>query len=153
MIQRIQSLFLLFVIVCLGCMVLTPIAAFSDAVTWMTAGIVGLDTGQSASGVLPFPIQGLIIGLMALTAFILFSYKNRKRQLALGKLNFLLVLGLIVVIYLSIDRIAADLGSGIENVAYGWGTYLPIIALAFQLLANRGVKRDEDLIKSVERLR
>ncbi len=153
MIQRIQSLFLLLVIVCLGGMILTPIAAFSDTVTWMTARIVGLDTGQTATGVLPFPIQGLIIGLMALTAFILFSYKKRKRQLALGKLNFLLLLGLIVIIYLSIDSIAAELGTGVENVAYGWGTYLPIIALAFQLLATRGVKRDEELIKSVERLR
>jgi hypothetical protein len=130
-----------------------PIAAFSDTVTWMTEGIVGLETGLSASGILPFPIQGFVIGLMALTTFILFSYKNRKRQLALGKLNFLLILGLIVIIYVSIDSIAADLSTGIENVVYGWGTYLPIIALAFQLLANRGVKRDEELIRSVERLR
>ncbi len=153
MIQRIQSLFYLLVIVCLGAMTLLPIATFGDSITWTTSGLLGLNADQSASGVLPFPIQGMIIGLMALTAFILFSYKHRKRQLALGKLNFLLILGLIVIIYLSIDRISNDLGVGLEAVGYGWSTYLPIIALGFHLLANRGVKRDEELIQSVERLR
>ncbi len=153
MIQRIQSLFLLLVIICLGTMILIPIATFTDSVTWMTSGIVGLEDGQSASGVLPFPIQGIIIGLIALTAFILFSYKNRKRQMALGRINFLLILGLVVLIYLSIDRISSDLGMELKNVNYGFSTYLPIIALGFHLMANRGIKRDEDLIRSVDRLR
>ena len=153
MIQRIQTLFFLFVFVCLGAMTQMPIASFGDSVIWTTSGILGLDSGQSASGVLPFPIQGIIIGLMALTLFILFSYKNRKRQLALGKLNFLLILGLIVIIYLSIDRISDELGTGLKSVDYGLSTYLPIVSLGFHLMANRGVKRDEDLIRSVGRLR
>jgi len=153
MIQRIQSLFLLLVILCLGAMILLPIASFGNQVTWMTSGLIGLEAGQTASGVLPFAIQGLIIGLMALTTFILFSYGNRKRQLTLGKLNFFLILGMVVVIYLSIDKITEDLGTNLDAVGYGWSSYLPIIALGFHLLANRGVKRDEALIQSVERLR
>lgn len=153
MIQRIQSLFLLLVFICLGAMILLPIASFTGSVTWMTSGILGLEEGQSASGVLPFPIQGIILGLMALTVFILFSYKNRKRQMSLGRINFILILGLVVVIQLSLDSISSDLGMELQNVTHGFSTYLPIIALGFHLLANRGIKRDEDLIRSVDRLR
>lgn len=153
MIQRIQSLFLLLAIVCLGGMILSPIATFANSVTWGTSGLSGLAEGQSPEGLLPFPLQGIVIGLMALTAFILFSFKNRKRQLALGKLNFLLLLGLVVVMFLSISRIAEGLEQSVENVGYGLSSYLPIVALAFQLLANRAVKRDEALVRSVDRLR
>jgi hypothetical protein len=41
----------------------------------------------------------------------------------------------------------------IERIDYGLGMYLPVIALAFTFLANRGIKKDEDLVKSVDRLR
>ena len=39
------------------------------------------------------------------------------------------------------------------HVSYGIGAYLPVVAIAFLLLAFRGIKKDEDLVKSIDRLR
>jgi hypothetical protein len=35
----------------------------------------------------------------------------------------------------------------------GIGVLLPIISIVFLVLANKAIKRDEDLVKSVDRLR
>jgi hypothetical protein len=45
--------------------------------------------------------------------------------------------------------------SEIENLkaVYWIGFYMPVAAIAFQFMANRGIKRDEALVKSVQRLR
>ncbi|NNC83540.1 MAG: DUF4293 domain-containing protein [Flavobacteriales bacterium] len=147
MIQRIQSLFLLLVILCLGAMFLTDIASIGDTILDVH-GIQGADVEPF----LPFPISGLVIGVILLTAFVLFSFKNRKRQLMLGRLNYLLILTMVVLIFLSIS----DLQEKLENTdpnPYHLAAYLPIIALGFHLLANRAIKRDEELVKSLDRLR
>ena len=43
-------------------------------------------------------------------------------------------------------------GEGLTTL-YSYGFYFPVAALAFQFLANRGIKKDEALVRSVERLR
>ena len=35
----------------------------------------------------------------------------------------------------------------------GVGIFLPVISIVFLVLANRAIKKDEDLVKSVDRLR
>ncbi|OSS38566.1 hypothetical protein C723_2549 [Christiangramia flava JLT2011] len=35
----------------------------------------------------------------------------------------------------------------------GIGMFLPIVSIVFLVLANKAIKRDEDLVKSVDRLR
>jgi hypothetical protein len=35
----------------------------------------------------------------------------------------------------------------------GIGMFLPIVAIVFLVLANKAIKKDEDLVKSVDRLR
>jgi hypothetical protein len=41
----------------------------------------------------------------------------------------------------------------IETKTYLVGTYLPLIALLLVFLAQRGIKHDEELVKSADRLR
>jgi hypothetical protein len=79
-------------------------------------------------------------------------FKNRKLQLILGRLSYLLILGYFVLLYWWTDQIAGILVPGSE-AAYGAGIYFPVAALAFVFLANRAIKKDEDLVKSLDRLR
>lgn len=151
MIQRIQSLFLLLVILCLGGMFLAPIATF-DKTVLTVQGIEVEENGEALDSLLPFPLSPIVLGLLLLTIFILFSYRNRKRQLLLGRLNYFLILALVVVVFLSISDIQKQLNDGNSN-PYGLAAYLPIISLGFHLLANRAIKRDEELVKSLDRLR
>ena len=76
-------------------------------------------------------------------------YKNRKAQFMLGRLNIILnffLLGFFVYQSLNISGETAVSEKGI-------GMLLPIVSIVFLALANKAIKKDEDLVKSVDRLR
>ena len=91
--------------------------------------------------------------LSALVAFYeIFRYKNRLTQLKLGFLNVLLmmvVLGSTVYFIFEGETLSANATQG----DFEAGIYLPGLALIFNLLANRFIRRDEQLVRSVDRLR
>ena len=77
-------------------------------------------------------------------------FKNRKFQFVLGRLNIILnfiLLGLFVYRSLSISGETSDVSEK------GIGILLPIFSIVFLVLANKAIKKDEDLVKSVDRLR
>lgn len=79
----------------------------------------------------------------------IFKYKNRKSQFMLGRLNIILnffLLGFFVYQSLNISGETAVSEKGI-------GMFLPIVSIVFLALANKAIKKDEDLVKSVDRLR
>ena len=109
---------------------------------------------QDASGALVISNnEPLVLGLMgAAVVLILISilnFKKRKQQFVLNRLaiifNFVL-LGVFVYRSLSIpgETLVSEKGIGV---------LLPIISIVFLVLANKAIKRDEDLVKSVDRLR
>ena len=92
---------------------------------------------------------GLFLGSALLSLISIFSYKNRKSQFMLGRLNIILNFILLgVFVYQSLNL------SGESNVSEkGIGILLPIVSIVFLVLANKAIKKDEDLVKSVDRLR
>ncbi|WP_370478447.1 DUF4293 domain-containing protein [Tamlana flava] len=79
----------------------------------------------------------------------IFRYKNRKSQFVLGRLNIILnffLLGFFVYQSLTISGETAVSEKGI-------GMLLPIVSIVLLALANKAIKKDEDLVKSVDRLR
>ncbi|WP_034044151.1 DUF4293 domain-containing protein [Wocania ichthyoenteri] len=79
----------------------------------------------------------------------IFRYKTRKSQFMLGRLNIILnffLLGFFVYQSLNISGETAVSEKGI-------GMFLPIVSIVFLALANKAIKKDEDLVKSVDRLR
>ena len=91
----------------------------------------------------------LFLGSAALSLVTIMNYKNRKFQFVLGRLNIILnfiLLGLFVYQSLNV--------SGEADVSEkGIGILLPIFSIVFLVLANKAIKKDEDLVKSVDRLR
>ncbi len=100
-----------------------------------------------AHAVLPYFLVFIASGVLALVS--IFLFKNRKLQFVLGRLNIILnfiLLGFFV--YLSLNL------SGETVVSEkGIGMFLPIISIVCIALANKAIKKDEDLVKSVDRLR
>ena len=92
---------------------------------------------------------GMFLGSGFLSLISIFMYKNRKSQFVLGRLNIILnfiLLGFFV--YQSLNL------SGETNISEkGIGMLLPIFSIVFLALANKAIKKDEDLVKSVDRLR
>jgi hypothetical protein len=92
---------------------------------------------------------GLFFGSALLSIISIFMYKNRKSQFILGRLNIILnfvLLGFIVYQSLNISGETAVSEKGI-------GMLLPIVSIVLLALANKAIKKDEDLVKSVDRLR
>jgi hypothetical protein len=92
---------------------------------------------------------GLFLGSALLSIITIFKYKNRKSQFMLGRLNIILnffLLGFFV--YLSLN-----VSGGTAVSEKGIGMLLPIVSIVFLALANKAIKKDEELVKSVDRLR
>jgi Domain of unknown function (DUF4293) len=91
----------------------------------------------------------LFLSSAALSLIAIFKYSNRQTQFVLGRLNIILnfiLLGLFV--YRSLNL------SGETDVSEkGIGMLLPIFSIVFLVLANKAIKKDEELVKSVDRLR
>ncbi len=150
--QRAQTVYLALVIISMSLTLALPFAVYPMESGDTTFNLFGLSP-KSESATVWFPyyiVIGLIIGL---ALFGITQFKNRKRQLNLGKINYLLILGMVVMLFIDTSTIAGDLSVSEESIKYQFGLYLPVAAFAFTFLANRRIKKDEELVKSVERLR
>src|SRR5699024_1400178 len=90
-----------------------------------------------------------IFASVLLAIISIFKYSNRQTQFVLNCLNSLVIfilLGVFVYVPLSV--------SGETQVSEkGIGLFFPIISFVFLVLANQAIKKEEMLVKSVDRLR
>lgn len=93
----------------------------------------------------------ILFGLStALTIISIISFKKRQHQFVLNRLNMILNLILLgLFVYRSLN-LSGETPAVSEK---GIGMFLPIISIVFLVLANKAIKKDEDLVKSVDRLR
>jgi hypothetical protein len=152
MIQRRQSLYLLLVFI-LSILLFTGPLAF---VTQEEGGIFlkhhgAFTTGNEKLDVSTWPLT-VMISVSALLSFLtIFSYMNRPRQMRLTLFQMFFNLGLIalVVYYAWYIKQRFD---GIENV-FQWRIVIPPVMLVLLVLALRGIRKDELMIKAYERVR
>jgi hypothetical protein len=138
MLQRIQSIYLFLVFVAMG------ILPFAFPL-WK-------DGEGNNFYFMAVPLYTVLFGLStALSIITLLGYKNRQRQFVLNRLNIILnfiLIGLFVYRSLNLSGEVTEVIS-----EKGIGMFLPIVSILFLILANRAIKKDEDLVKSVDRLR
>jgi amino acid transporter len=97
--------------------------------------------------------------IMLFTLFVLFSFKNRKKQIRFAGLNLLLLCGFIVLTFFTFDNVQSYLNHSVNqqgselSTTYGIGMVLPIISIIFNFLAIRAIKKDEELVRSADRIR
>lgn len=143
MIQRIQTVYLLLTSVISGVLIFV----FN---LWETIKqeifVVDLFSREAIT-LKVIPLMFFASALLALIA--IFLFKNRKLQFVFGRIIILINLFLLgLLIYLSLNL------SGEASVSEkGIGMFLPVLAILFIVLANKAIKKDEDLVKSVDRLR
>nr|WP_315131830.1 DUF4293 domain-containing protein [uncultured Flavobacterium sp.] len=137
MIQRIQTIYLLLAFVVTGILPFVfPLWTMSDGKDYffMQNQIYVIVSGLSTT----------------LTLLSIVSYKKRQNQFVIGRLNIILnliLLGLFVYHSLNLS------GETLVVSEKGIGMFLPILAIVLLVLANKAIKKDEDLVKSVNRLR
>lgn len=143
MIQRIQTIYLLIASIVSGGLIFV----FN---LWKTLKeqIFVLDLlkeGLFTLNVVPF----MFITSSILSLVTIFLYKNRKLQFVIGRIIILMNLFLLgLLIYLSLTLSGETIVS-----EKGIGMFLPILVVLLIVLANKAIKKDEVLVKSVDRLR
>lgn len=137
MLQRIQSIYLLIAFVVTGVLPFVfPLWTFENGTDFYSmfslpyTSILGLSTALSIVGI--------------------FTYKKRQNQFVMGRINMILNLILLgLFVYRSLN-LSGETPAVSEK---GIGMFLPIVAIVFLAIANKAIKKDEDLVKSVDRLR
>jgi hypothetical protein len=137
MIQRIQTVYLLFALVISGVLpYVFPLWTMSDGKEFHFMS----DATYT-----------ILFGLTTtLTLVSIMYFKKRQHQFVLNRLSIILnliLLGLFVYRSLNLS------GETLAVSEKGIGMFLPIVAIVFLALANKAIKKDEDLVKSADRLR
>ncbi len=167
MIQRMQSLYLLGVVICMSLIFIMPIWEKSDPKLERRITLDAFyqyeyvnNTPDQPNWVLSKKTFALYIaiaaGLAALTAlYSIFRYDNRLLQIKLGALNAFLIMATLGICAYLIYNAGNLLGENLKNdfKDFKIGFFLPAIALVLNSLANRFIKKDEDLVRSVDRIR
>lgn len=165
MIQRVQTIFLFLIAVCMFMMLFVPIW---EKVSVKQQEKVAMDayymihytidseaenpdyTITNEKSIYYIAILSLISGLIA--AFSIAKYKNRMTQITLGLVNtFVIAATFGICIYFMFQ--GENLFAPELRGNYEIGFFLPPLALLFNSMANRFIRRDEKLVRSVDRIR
>lgn len=145
MIQRIQSIFLLLASIAFFLTFTFPFAS-SDQPTpqYFADKLYNVNDHVVLMGL---AVLGGVIALVAI-----FLFKNRALQLRLGYLVLILSILLPLVAFLLVYNEGTALKSGTQ-INDEFGIFLPVISLICVILANHFIKKDDNIVRSMDRLR
>ncbi|MDQ2657252.1 MAG: DUF4293 domain-containing protein [Bacteroidota bacterium] len=153
--QRIQTVFLVLVIISLLAAILFPIWVHeaigqTHKLFAFHYSITGKSGEMITTQYLPYCITAVLaIASMTLSVIEIGKYKNRMLQMKLGALNSLFLAGTILSAFILSNQLTKEFGGG----QLGLGLWLPGVAVICNLLANRFIRRDEKLVRDSNRLR
>jgi len=155
MIQRIQTLYLSLIALITLIFLSGRFLSFTDKTGTVIKvtfnGIFRDIAGQSPEMIEKLlPLSVLIILIPIISIITILIFKNRKIQLRLTW--FLIILASVFVI--ALFHVSFSVISKFEaRIIPGFKMILPIFILIFSILAYRGIKKDDQLVKSYDRLR
>ncbi|PAW92027.1 hypothetical protein CKK33_00360 [Mucilaginibacter sp. MD40] len=155
MLQRIQSIYLLFASLVLFGLFIFPLAhgLFIDgklvniAVTGVSENVNGVD--KPVQSFVALSIITAIVGLIPLA--VIFMYKNRKQQIALIYSTILVLIGYSFWMAQTVKKVVGPITLEYKNM--GIGLFLTSLSIIMLIFAVKAIQRDEKLVKSADRLR
>ncbi len=154
MIQRIQTVYLLLAEILIGVLFFVPFADISsqDGTLYFVA-LEGLGRIGTTTFELPdlhwLMMVFLVSNLTLLTRTILL-YKNRKLQVKLALVSLGVCLLITGLIYVTASTGARHLSGHFSLTIY---SVFPLISSILLGMAVRGIRKDEELIRSIDRIR
>lgn len=154
MIQRIQSLYLLVAAVLLAVVNFFPLAHCKVGEGFYTIDSCGVHAnGLEAYAGTTFlcwllPVFSAVAVLLVLLA--LFGFKNRIKQMRRCVYAILVIIGYYVVFGAEVWSVKSTTGVFPDLALLA---ELPLIAIILIFLSGRAIKRDEDLVRSMDRIR
>lgn len=148
MIQRIQSVWLLLAAVTGALIFFFPIAEITknDAIYIFDFNDIATRAGKVYTTA--YTYAGVLAVSILVSIVTIFLYKRRVLQMRLCVYNSLLVIALVALSAYFAYNTVPD-----SNVILGISAFIPFIMFILLMMARNGIKKDENLIKSVDRIR
>ena len=151
MLQRIQTIYLILALVLTVVCLAMPVGIFDNSTTmegtttllnlWKNTP-VGVDYSV-------WPLFAVLLPTCPICVFAIFAYKSRKMQMKLCLFNVLLIL-----VWIGLLVFFAYVQPGNESAFHPSAyAFFPVVALVLYLLARKGIKHDEKLIRDMDRIR
>jgi hypothetical protein len=152
--QRIQTVFLIIAVASLIASIFLPIWGNhgSDGVTHELYPLhySTIQNEVRTTNYFPYCITAVLaIAASTLATISIRRYDNRLLQLRIGALNSLLMAATIASGIILSNGLTKATGGG----QYGYGLFIPGIAVVCNLVANQFIRRDEKLVRDSDRLR
>lgn len=148
MIQRKQTLFLLGVALVAIALLFVPFQKITATETvWQLCLMPGCSPGVMNSSIYIPMVLDILILILSLAC--IFLYKNRPLQYKIANLLMLLnvfIIGLFFLVSYVKEGIAGE-------ISYSIGASLPVIGIVLAFLAANFIKKDEQLVRSADRIR
>lgn len=157
MIQRVQTIFLFLIAVGMGVTLSTQLWSQGGAAgdSWNLSAFLmsNLDeTGQVIQSSSKWYL-GALASLSAILALVsIFQYRLRSRQLLLNMINSLVMVSLVAATFLTTSGVNEAIKAQ-DGGDYGIGFWSILVSMVMNMLANRFIKKDEALVRSVDRIR
>lgn len=160
MIQRIQTIFILLVVASMTTFLFVPQWAKMDNETGEKHAMkafhytfVEMDGAAPVINYIPYGIVGGLASLIIIVALIqVFKFSNRVLQMKLGMTNAFIIIATLATSGWFWYTLGRQMLPHIP-VGFELGLILPAIAMVFNRMALRFIKKDEDLVRSVDRIR
>lgn len=158
MIQRVQSIFLFLVAVAMGITLgmelwQQTLPSSGESYRLTAFFLEQYDASGELVSATSYWYIGAIAAFVGLLAIIsIFQYRNRTRQMMINMVNSLFMVGLVAIVFLTTNGVNSELALE-DSGTYMIGFWAVLIAMVFNMLANRFIRKDEALIKSVDRIR
>ncbi len=154
MIQRIQTLYLFLAAVAIGMVFAFPLAELlvnnQNLFIFRYRGLYEIIENKEILSVPSYPLAILFAISLFITIITIFLFKNRNWQMRLSIINILLLLASPGVIYF---YIAVAFKNFDADVKYSLFALMPIISAILTYMAYRGIRKDELLVMSMDRIR
>jgi hypothetical protein len=155
MIQRIQTIYLTLTALFSVLFLSGKMVMFRDAeknLLYINAsGLKGIsETGVIEHHMTILPLLGILILIVLMSVIAIFLYKNRKNQLKLAEINIYLS---VLMLCLFISYCIIETRNQKAEIQFSISLILPFLVVLFSILARRSIKKDDDLVKSYDRLR
>lgn len=150
MIQRIQTIYLLLSAVLAGLVFAVDINVIQTVSEKYVFKVLGVFDSAGIYFIKTNPLAIVLIFIVLINLFAIFMFKKRKLQIKLNILAMVFCIAFIaLVFYYNYQVMQAMQGTFV----FAAGVVLPLFSLIFLLLANKRIKKDEALVRSVDRIR
>jgi hypothetical protein len=147
MIQRIQSVLLLDVVIVSVLLMVFPFVSYENLFNTFTLK----EYNQPFCGTWYYVAEALNILILVLALVAIFMFRNRPLQAKMANVIALLSAGLLaVLLFTDVVKVESFLGG---NKRVEWPSYLPLVSMFSSFIAGIFIKKDENLVRSADRIR